>query len=300
MGEEGISGAIAAAIESQKKNRDKSQRRKERAEKRKIETAEHATDEQPPAKVQKTNIIPLTPEHRKFIGEFFNCVPFYCSATKSMGVFSGFELIPSLFYMYPCLLGPTLDADGNTIKNKRAATKDKEEVVKPSDYVLACANPVNIFTGLKECFRILFPEKDEKHFKKWQAFRLNNEYYTSKVSGQAVDFKTYIAELGETKPLGGARPVRTVHIIEDIDVSRHLRAIPLKEHFKGQKLPVGIPQNAHIYDVALLRQIREASIAIKEAEKTADAKAAKLVSGKSFAECIENAPDSDSEDYSSE
>ena len=44
----------------------------------------------------------------------------------------------------------------------------------------------------------------------------------------------------------------------------------------------------------------EKLIAIKEAEKTADAKAAKLVSGKSFAECIENAPDSDSEDYSSE
>lgn len=300
---EGINGAILAAMSSQQKNRAKSQRRKERAEKRKV-CSEANVEDQPPTKKQKksnSGIIRLTPEHRKFLGEFFHCTPFYNAATKSVGVFTGFDLTPCMYYVYPCLLGETTDKNGNPIKKKRGSKK----IHKATDYVLACANPVNIFTGLREAFKILFPDVDETKYRKWEAFRLNNEYYTSKVSGQVVDFKTYIAELGESKVMGGAKPHKVVHVIEDIGVSRQLRAIHLEDHFakvpfyNGIQTP--IPANAHVNSVQLLQKIRDTTMTIKEAEKVADTKATELVKSKSFSEKINDTAQSESEeDYSSE
>lgn len=300
---EGINGAILAAIESQHKNRAKGRRRNERTKKRKADI-EQSNEGQPELKKQKKNnsgILRLTPEHRKFLGEFFHCTPFYNAATNSVGVFTGFDLTPCLYYTYPCLLGETTGADGNPIKKKRGS----KEVHKATDYVLACANPVNIFTGLREAFKILFPDIDEAKFRKWEAFRLNNEYYSSKVSGQAVDFKTYIAELGESKVMGGAKPHKVVHVIEDIGVSRYLRAINLEDHFSQVPFHTGvqtpIPKHAHINSVSLLHKIRDTTVAIKEAEREADERATELVKSKSFSEKMNARDVSDSDDdYSSD
>lgn len=302
---DGINGAILAAIGSQHKNRAKSQRRKERAEKRKIEIEQHQDLEQPPTKRAKKNngnVIRLTPEHKKFLGQFFHCVPIYNSATNSVGVMTGFDLTPCMYYVYPCLLGETLDRDGVPIKKKRGV---KEEVIKATDYVLACANPVNIFTGLRRAFEILFPDTDPNRVRKWEAWRLNNEYYTSKVSGQSVDFKTFVAELGESKVFGGAKPHKVVHVIEDIGVSRQLRAIHLADHFAkvpfhtGHQTPV--PSTAQVNSVSLLQKIRDTTADIKAQEKLADEAATKLVTSKSFSEKINEQDLSESEDdYSSE
>lgn len=299
----GIDDAILSAIESQKSNRAKSQRRKERAEKRKKET--ETNDEQPPTKkAKKTNsgVIKLTDEHRQFLGQFFHCTPFYNSATNSVGVFTGFDLVPCLHYVYPCLLGPVTDKEGKIVVRKRG--KRDELFVKATNYVLACGNPVNIFTGLRHAFSILFPKTDPTLYRKWEAYRLNNEYYTSKVSGQANDFNTYLAELGETKVFGGAKPLKGVHIIEDIGVSRQLRAINLSDHFSRVPFHMGvqtpIPQTAQVNTVAVLHKIRELSQAIKEGEAIAEKKATEMIKKKSFQQQITYGdPDTES-DYSSE
>jgi hypothetical protein len=290
-------------MESQKNNRQKSQKRKERAEKRKLESGDKNSGDQPPLKKQRksdSKVIKLTDEHKKFLGEFFHCTPFYNAPTNSVGVFTGFDLTPCFFYCYPCLLGETTDKHGNVIeKNKR---KKGEEFVKATDYVLACGNPVNIFTGLKEAFRILFPDLDPLSVTKWEAYRLNLKYYSSKVSGQSKDlqFKTYVAELGETKVFGGAKPLKTTHLIEDIGVSRQLRAINLSEHFSKvpfhQGLQTPIPKTANVNDTAILIKIRETSKQTKEEEAEADKLATKLIKSKEFKKKI----NAKAEEYSSE
>lgn len=299
----GIEEAILSAIESQKSNRAKSKRRKERAEKRKRET-ETETEQRPTKKAKKSNsgVIKLTDEHKKFLGEYFHCSPFYNSATNSVGVFTGFDLVPCMHYVYPCLLGPVTDANGDPVVRRRG--KKDAEFVKATNYVLACGNPVNIFTGLRHAFSLLFPKADPALYRKWEAYRWNNEYYTSKVSGQASDFNTYLAELGEAKVFGGAKPLKGVHVVEDIGVSRQLRAINLEDHFSKVPFHMGvqtpIPQTAKVNSVNVLHKIRELSQSIKDDEEKAEKKAVEVIKSRSFTEKL-NYKDSDSEsDYSSE
>jgi hypothetical protein len=299
----GISEAILSAIESQKNNRAKSKRRKERAEKRKKEIEE--TDGQPPTKkAKKTNsgLIKLTDEHKQFLGKYFHCTPFYNAPTDSVGVFTGFDLVPCMHYAYPVLLGPVTDKNGDPVARKRG--KKDDTFVKATNYVLGCGNPVNIFTGLRHAFSILFPKQDPTLFRKWEAYRWNNEYYTSKVSGQASDFNTYLAELGETKVFGGAKPLKGVHVIEDIGVSRQLRAINLADHFARVPFHLGvqapIPETAMVNSVEVLHKIRELSHSIKEDEAKAEKEAISKLKKKGKAgELNWSEPESES-DYSSE
>lgn len=294
---------LSSAVTSQAKNREKNRKRKERAEHRK--SVQDPADE-PDSKKAKTkpkgNIIVTTPEQRKELEQFFHSTAIYNGALKIAGVFTSSDGAINYFYFYPLVLGPNRDAEGNVKKRKKPVKGTP--IKKAEDYIPAAGNPTVIFTILTMAFAKLFPDK-EGSIRKWDIWRLNTEYYGPKVAGQAMTPKAYLATLGESKPFGGARTLKSVHLVEDIRVSRFTRAIHVKDYFEELKkfdLHGPIPGTARTLAVDILKQIRANTVNEKEAEAKAEKEVEKAVGDKSFASnaAAQDESDYESEDYESE
>lgn len=286
--------AIAGAVDSQTKNRKKNLKRKERTDKRKAD----APDE-PPAKKAKTksNIITTSQEQLKELETIFHSTSIYNSALDIAGVFTAIDNSPNYYYFYPLVLGPLRDKAGNAIKR----TKEKGKPFKKAkEYIPAAGNPTLIFTTLNRVFTKLFPDKDPNLIRKWDVYRWNMEYYGPKLAGHAPDSKTYLAMLGNSRPLGGTGPSRSVHLVRDIHVSRFDRAIHVEEFFKGRKsknLHAAVPETATVAPVSVLKEIETRLKDQKQSEAEAEMVVKKSVSTEDFATKAE----SDSEgEYSSE
>ena len=293
---------LSSAVESQAKNREKNRRRKERAEHRK--TIQDPADEPDTKKTKtksKSNIIVTTPEQRKLLEEHFHSSTCYNGALRIYGVTTSCDNSFNYFYFYPLVLGPNKDSDGNV--KKRAKPVKGKPFKKATDYIPGAGNPTAIFTNLSIFFAQHFPDKDASVIRKWDIWRYNIEYYGPKVASQAANPKAYLALLGESKPFGGARTLKSVHLVEDIRVSRFLRAIHVEDFFKERgrfDLHGPIATNGRTLSIDILHKIRENTSTEKENEAKADGEVQKAVKKTDFADKVQQESDYSSDDYESE
>lgn len=293
---------LSSAVVSQTKNREKNRKRKERAEHRK--TVQEPGDE-PDAKKAKTkaksNVIVTSPEQRKLLEQHFHSSTCYNGALKIYGVTTSCDNSLNYFYFYPLVLGPNRDANGEV--KKRAKPVKGKPFKKATDYIPGAGNPTFIFTNLTIAFARIFPDKDASLIRKWDIWRFNIEYYGPKVAGQALAPKAYLGLLGESKPFGGARTFKSVHLVEDIRVSRFQRAIAVQDFFKERgrfDLAGPLPTDGRTLNIEILQKIRENTMIEKENETKADAEIQTEITKPEFASKAQRESDYSSDDYESE
>ena len=110
--------------------------------------------------------------------------------------------------------------------------------------------------------------------------------------------------LGESKTFGGARNTKGVHLVEDIRVSRNMRAISVEDYFKQRKtfnLHASIPETAKVAPKDTLDKIRKQSKKDDDADAAASKEVAQTTSTTDFKEeATAEVSDYETDEYSSE